>query len=177
MSAESAPPVVLAIMYWLHMLATVVWIGGLTTMAIMVLPAAHRFLDPTKYLSFLSLAQSRLQWLGWFSLFVLTVTGMFQMSSNPSYEGFLAIHNPWSVAILAKHLVIGLMIITSAYMTWWVLPGLRRLSIQLSLGRLNLSETEIKKNRRQERVLLTTNLILSSIVLLLTALARATSGI
>lgn len=177
MAVESTPPIVLTIMYWLHMLATVVWIGGLTTMSILVFPTAHRSLDQNHYLLFISQVQSRLQWIGWFSLVILTVTGMFQMSSNPSYEGFMAIHNPWSLAILSKHLVIGLMVITSAYMTWGVLPGLQRWSIQISMGRVSQSETVINALKRQERILLTINLVLSSIVLLLTAFARAMSGI
>jgi hypothetical protein len=48
------------------------------------------------------------------------------MSGNPNYEGLLAFENPWSAAILLKHIVFLLMIAVSAYLTWGVIPKLRR---------------------------------------------------
>jgi hypothetical protein len=39
---RSADPLVLTIIYGLHMLATVAWIGGLAAFALMILPAAKK---------------------------------------------------------------------------------------------------------------------------------------
>ena len=38
----------LSIAYWLHMLATILWIGGLTALSIIVLPAAKKVLNQTR---------------------------------------------------------------------------------------------------------------------------------
>ena len=115
--------------YWLHMLATVVWIGGLAALAIFVLPAARRALDPPAYAAFLTNLQQRFDPLGWFSLAILAATGMFQMSASPSYQGFLAIENRWAAAILIKHLFFFGMAGLSAYLTWGLMPKIDRKSV------------------------------------------------
>jgi uncharacterized membrane protein len=174
MEGTSAPPLALTFAYWLHMLATVVWIGGLTTMALLVIPAARKTLSHPEFGNLISRIQARLSQIGWFSLAVLTVTGMFQMSSHPSYEGFLTFSNAWALAILSKHLVIGLMIVVSAYITWGLLPALQRVALLQGAGK-QVDDSTAESLKRREMRLLQINLALSFVVLALTALAR-TSG-
>ncbi len=165
-------PFALTIAYWLHMLATVVWIGGLTSLALLVVPAARRSLPAQEYSALLVQVQSRLQPVGWFSLAVLGVTGMFQMSASPSYEGFLAVTSGWATAILIKHLVIGLMVGTSGLMTWVILPGLRRAAL-LRAADQPIADAHLARLEQQETRLVIINVILSIVVLALTAWARA----
>lgn len=171
---QNLPDWGLAFAYWLHMLATVTWLGGLAALAILVIPNARKTLSAENYTLFLEKVQSRLQQVGWFSLVVLTGTGMFQMSAHPAYEGFLAIENSWSVAILAKHGVVVLMIAVSAYNTWGLTPALRRLALMRTAGKELQPETTARL-QKQEDFLLMLNGILSVVVLLLTAVARASS--
>jgi uncharacterized membrane protein len=160
----------LSLAYWLHMLATLVWIGGLSAMAILILPAARRALDASAYARLLADLQRRLDPLGWMSLIVLVGTGLFQMSANPNYDGFLRVDNLWAGAILLKHLVFFGMTGISAYLTWGVLPGLRRAALQLEKGR---EAPEAARLLKQEIIFLRLNLVLGVIVLALTAIARA----
>jgi uncharacterized membrane protein len=157
--------------YWLHLLATVIWIGGLVTLAWLVIPAAQRSLDPKGYSVLLERIESRLQSVGWLSLILLTVTGMFQLSANPNYTGFLTFDNPWSLAILLKHLAVVGMVLVSAYLTWGLMPDLRRSAMRQALGKL--THEEDLNLRRREQLLLRLNLVLAFVVLALTALARA----
>jgi putative copper export protein len=90
---SDTPAWVLSIAYWLHMLATVTWLGGLSAMAFLMLPALRRSLNADNTSVFPNQLQNRLNRLGWISLVVLSATGMFQMSSHPQYQGFLAIEN------------------------------------------------------------------------------------
>jgi uncharacterized membrane protein len=154
------------------MLATVVWLGGLSAMALIVIPAAHKSLDADAYASFLGRVQERLQQIAWLSLLILGATGLFQMSASPHYEGFLAITNPWSVAILIKHIAVLLMVATSAYSTWGLLPAMRRLALLRSAGR-SIQPDAPARIARRELLLLRTNLALSVLVLALTAWARS----
>lgn len=167
----AAPAWGLSLAYWFHMLATVVWIGGLAAYSLVVVPAARRTLDAEGYGAFLLRVNGQMQRLGWFSLGVLGVTGLFQMSSNPSYEGFLAIQNTWSQAILAKHLVIVWMVGVSAYLTWFLHPAYQRLVLRQSKGLLE-DEEDLLSLQRREVQLLWVNLGISLVVLALTALAR-----
>ena len=166
------PDFALALAYWLHILATVTWIGGLMALAVLVIPAARRTLQPIDYATLLGRVQSNLQRVGWLSLAVLVGTGLFQMSAHPAYEGFLAISNTWAVAILIKHLVIGLMVLAGGYLTWVVMPALQRIALQRAAGG-TVNAARDAELRKRESLVLTLNLVLSIVVLLLTAIARA----
>jgi uncharacterized membrane protein len=85
----------LTLAYWFHMLATVVWIGGLSALAFIVLPSARKALSDEGYSLLLERYQQRLDWMGWLSLAVLFGTGMFQMSAHPNYEGFFSVESRW----------------------------------------------------------------------------------
>jgi uncharacterized membrane protein len=168
---SNAPGWVLFIAYWLHMLATIAWLGGLSAMLFLVLPAVRRSLTPESRSTFLNQLQNQLNRLGWICLMVLAATGMFQMSSNPNYQGFLAIENSWAVAIFIKHIVIGLMVLVSAYLTWGLLPSLNRLAFKRAAGKAVDAEMAARLEKR-ERLILWISLGLAVVVLALTAWAR-----
>jgi len=167
---KAEPQSVLALIYWLHMLATVAWVGSLASLALVVVPTARRVLDAGQQAAFLGQAQLRLQNLGWFSLGLLTVTGLFQMSSSPNYRGFLAIANPWAVAILSKHLAVGVMVAVNVYLAFMLTPARRRAELRQSKGMDTAGA--LSRLLRQEQTLLWINLGLSGLVLALTAVAR-----
>ena len=168
----------LTLVYWLHMLATVVWIGGLAALSLLVLPAAHKALSIQAYADFLNELQRRLDPLGWFSLLLLAGTGMVQMSANPNYQGFLAVDNRWAAAILIKHVLFLGMGGLAAAISWGLLPRLRRLALRQALAYKENKEDhalieQVAGLQRQEVLLLRLNLVLGVLVLGLTALARA----
>ena len=170
---SSTPTWALAIAYWLHMLATVAWIGGLVTLALLVLPAARKALEPGAYAALLEGLRRRFDSLAWFSLVILAGTGMFQMSASPNYQGFLRVENAWAAAILVKHLLFFAMMGVSGYMTWGLLPRLQRLALrQARLGQEAETE-EVHQLLHQELLLVRLNLILGVLVLALTAVARS----
>ncbi len=169
MSATSNLGLIIA--YWLHILATVVWIGGLAALSIFVLPAARRTMPEKEYSSFLTAMASRLQQVGWLCLSVLVFTGLFQMVSHPNYQGFLVIDSSWALAILIKHITVALMLLLSIYATWGLLPALQRVAFIQSLGKTT-SPVESQKLEQQQVNLLQLNLFLAVIILLLTAWAR-----
>lgn len=168
---ETPPTWAIALVFWLHMLATVAWLGGLAAIAILVLPAAKRTLKPVDQLAFIEAIQRRLEPLAWFSLSILIVTGMFQISVNPNYDGFLAISGSWSLSILTKHIFVILMIVVSAIQTWEVLPAIRRGLIRIEKGVAD--EAEVERLQRRETLLLRLNIGLSILILAATAFARA----
>lgn len=167
----STPPYwALALVYWIHMLATVTWIGGIVAISILVLPAARRTLKPVDQLAFLDAMQKRLEPLAWFSITALIATGLFQLSANQHYNGFLDVSTQWSLAILIKHSLGLVMGAVTAVQTWEVLPAIRRTLMRREKG---ASEEEIIALQKREERLLKANLILSILILGATALARA----
>lgn len=169
----STPTWALTLAYWFHMLATVIWIGGLSTLALLILPMSQRKLDQEAFSAQLEGIQSRLDILGWFSLAVLTGTGLVQMSGNPNYQGLLEFGNLWSAAILLKHIVFGGMIAVSAYLTWGVIPRLRRTVLYQARMQQGSTQEDLISILRTNRRLVYLNLSLAVIVLAFTAAARA----
>ena len=163
------PEIILLVSFWLHMLATVAWIGGLAAVVFFIMPLASRMQDAETYAQTLTAVNQRLDVVGWLSLVVLVASGLFQMSANPNYEGFLAITNAWARAILIKHIVFFGMIAVSAYLTWGITPGLKRVALKKARSLEAPEETELLKRATR---LIYLNLILGVIILVFTALAR-----
>ncbi len=160
----------LALTYWLHLLATVTWVGSLAGVSFLVLPAMKRALDPDTQLVFIEAMQKRLEPIAWFSMTLLVLTGLFQMSVNPHYDGFLSISTQWSLAILSKHLLGIVMVVVSAIQTWEVIPAIRRAIVR---SKKSENAAELDALRRREILLLRMNFGLSVLILLATAFARA----
>jgi uncharacterized membrane protein len=164
------PAWALALTFWLHLLATVTWVGSLAGISLLILPAMQRSLEPETQLVFIEAMQKRLEPIAWFSMSLLLVTGLFQMSVNPHYDGFLSTSTQWSLAILTKHLLGIVMVVVSAIQTWEVIPAIRR-AIMKSKKSKNTEELDVL--RRREILLLRMNFGLSVLILLATAFARA----
>lgn len=167
----TTPPVwALALTYWLHLLATVSWIGSLAAISFLVLPAMQRSLNPETQLVFIEAMQKRLEPIAWFSMSLLVLTGLFQMSVDPHYDGFVSVSTQWSLAILTKHVLGIVMVVVSAIQTWEVIPAIRRAIIR---AKKSLNAEELEFLRRREILLLRVNFGLSILILLATAFASA----
>ena len=164
------PTWAIALVYWLHFLATVTWVGSLAAISILILPAMKRTLDPNAQLVFIEAIQKRLEPIAWFSICLLILTGLFQMSVNPHYDGFLSISTQWSLAILAKHILGMMMVVVSAIQTWEVFPAIRRAILMTKKTKNN---DELDALQRREVRLLRINFGLSILILGATAVARA----
>jgi len=166
---DAPAPWAMALLYWLHMLATVIWIGSLAALNLLVLPTAKKTLDEDAQLRFITALQKRLEPLAWFCMGILLATGMFQMSANTHYNGFLDTSTQWSFSILIKHGLAVIMVVVSAVQTWEVIPNIQR--ALMKKGGANAEE--VAKLNRRETLLLRTNFVLSALILAATAFARA----
>ena len=165
------PPVIaLPIAFWLHMLATVSWVGGQAILSLVVFPASSKTLSPDDHHKLISAINRRMNSIGWISLAILIGTGMVQLGANPNYTGFLGIDSSWAVAILIKHIAFGGILILSAYQTWGLSPAIERIALLQAKGKA-APEEQAALRKRESRILLL-NTLLSVIVLFFTALAR-----
>lgn len=163
------PAWAVALTYWLHLLAVVTWIGSLVSISLLILPAAVRTLQPVDQLAFIEAIHKRLEPISWFSISLLVVTGLFQMSVNVHYNGFLSTSNQWSLAILTKQVLVVIMIVVSAIHTWEVIPAIRRALMRKD----KINQDELATLQHREVTLLRASLVLAALILLATAFARA----
>lgn len=160
---------VLAISYWLHLLTTVIWLGGLVVMALIAFPAWFQAtLDDNQWLNL----QSRLLPYVNASMVILWLTGFYQMTVDAQYSGFLAIDSSWAIAILLKHVAVVAMTGIGLYSQLRVLPAFERVEL-LRQNRPNIAAEERVALQLQERRLLRTNLVCAVVVLFFTAVATA----
>jgi uncharacterized membrane protein len=165
-------PSILAISLFFHLLATVIWIGGLVILTVLVWPETRRLLadQPAMY-RFLTRLRQRFLPLSNFSLVVLVVTGLFQMTADPNYEGVLQFTNAWSQAILLKHIAVAGMVVCGVVLQFWVAPALERASLRAE--RAKDDRDEWTRLRRFEVRLTWINVTLGVLVLAFTAWATA----
>lgn len=99
----------ISLSFWLHALATVVFIGHYLLLAIIYLPAMRtETLEVTgPILSEISKRSRR--WL-YASLLIFFVTGIYLTFVDPNYLGIGNFRNFWSVMMLIKHILILVMI-------------------------------------------------------------------
>lgn len=150
------------------MLATVTWIGSLAAINLLFLPASKQTLDLAAQLRLITALQKRLEPLAWFCIGLLLATGLFQMSANTHYNGFLNTSTQWSVSILIKHGLGVIMVIVSAIQTWEVIPNIQRTLMKKD----GVHEGELAKLQKHETLLLRINFTLSILILAATAFAR-----
>ena len=158
--------------YFLHFVATVVWVGGILLMVVVGYPGLRRALGvgPQTGAAIAEL-QRRLAPLYLLSLITLGLTGLIQMSVNSNYEGLLVFGNIWSVAILLKHIAFLLMSAITAYSIWSLSPALNRLTLLEAKGKAGGGELNTLRHREERLNQL--NVACALIVLLFTAIARS----
>lgn len=165
-------PLILAASYFVHLLATVVWLGGLAILAILVHPEARRTLQnsPGMY-QFMNRLRKRFVPMANFSLAVLVTSGMVQMAGDENYLGVLDFSNSWSVAMLLKHIAVAGMVVCSLALQYAVAPALERTSLLLERGKDSGAANTHTWERlsRRETALTWANNGLGALVLLCTA--------
>jgi uncharacterized membrane protein len=158
--------------FFFHLIATVAWIGGLVTLALIVQPVlSHTITDVKERARLTEAVQKRFQPIANLSLIVLILTGMVQTFTSRFYKGFLQFDNVWAQAILFKHLAIAGMIILAGIITFSVQPALRRNALLVANGVAD--EVQSAQLQRQQVRLTRLNLALSVLVLFFTAVASA----
>ena len=160
---------VLTFSYWIHLLATVIWLGGLAAMGLVAWPALRRGTLASN--QWWALQKQLLPWANG-SLVVLLISGFVQMTNDENYSGFLVLDNVWAGAILFKHIAFAGMVLVGGYMQGRLYPAMGRVAL-LAESRPALAEAEQKKLGRQEIRLLRLNMVLAVVVLFFTAMATA----
>jgi hypothetical protein len=147
---------VLVASYWVHLLATVVWLGGIALMAFIAWPA---------------LRQGTLSSNQWFALQKRFLPWV-QMTNDENYNGFLAIDSLWAWAMLLKHVAYVGMVALTAYLQFALYPAMSRLAL-LGESRPEMAAAERDRLAQREMRFLRLNVVCAMTVLLFTAIATA----
>ena len=147
--------ILIALSYWLHALATVIFIGHYLLLSTIYLPALNK---NGTILSEIS-KRSRL-WM-YVSLGIFLVTGTYLTLVDPNYLGLGNFRNFWAIMMLVKHILIVGMI----GLGFWY-NALLRVGPMMSSN--NSAELGISRFRQYSNLMAISGIL----VLLLTALAQ-----
>jgi putative copper export protein len=155
--------IVFALVTFLHDLFTVVWVGGLITLGLIVLPSARAVLgmgSETKKL--MNTIQKRLSPLIYVSILGLIVTGLLLSRRSPAFQGLFGFGSAYATVLSVKHVLVVLMVGIALY------------------RRLVLGRKSSPSSPRQEKLkvgLLLVNVVLGIAVLLLSGFSVALGAV
>jgi uncharacterized membrane protein len=144
---------------WLHVLATIVFIGYYLFTSLIYLPVLERNMQADALRDLLEQVSARLQPFFGGSLLIFLVTGTHLMLINQNYLGlgnFFA--NPWTVLIVIKHVLVLAFLVLAVF------------SERAFLGQISDQKPEALK---QFRWALNINTIIGVVILLITSIAQA----
>ncbi len=106
-------PIVMNVMRFLHNLFTALWIGGLLTMVLDVLPGIRKNekICGGKTWLIIEGIQARLRPIAWVSMAGLAITGILLGRSSKEFTGLFNFGTPYMTAISVKHILIILMVV------------------------------------------------------------------
>ena len=157
---------ILIISRFLHLLATVVWIGGMVMILLVILPGAKRTLEPASVIGkLMKELTKRFTPMANLSILILIIAGFVLAHYEKNFTGFLNFDNSWNVVMFLKHFLVVLMIIVHFY---------RGLVLNPKIGRLSSkNDSRVVRLQKFSLYLVKTNLILGMIVLLLTGITSS----
>ena len=167
--------VILSLSHFLHLLATVVWIGGMVMILLVILPGARSAIESAPMVSrLMKEITKRFTPLVNISILVLIVTGIVIAHHEKNFTGFLDFSNPWNAIMFLKHFFVALMVIIHFYRGLVLNPKIGRLSSQVNESQVAPSlSSQVVNLQRFSLNLIKTNLVLGLIVLLLTSISSS----
>jgi uncharacterized membrane protein len=157
---------ILVLSYWIHLLATVIWLGGQALIALVAWPALRQGTLADN--QWWPLQKRFLPWANT-SLVILLLTGFIQMTNDENYRGFLAMEGLWAWAILLKHIAFLGMVAITIYLQAILYPAISRHQLLVQ----SPAEAGAAALHQQEIRLLRLNLLCATAVLFCTAVATA----
>jgi uncharacterized membrane protein len=155
--------------FFLHLAATVVWIGGMALLVLVIYPLQSRT-DNEDSARLLDSIEVRFRPLANLSLLVLLMTGVVQTGNDEFYGGFLSFKNDWSRAMLGKHIAFAGMVLIVGFLQFGLAPSLERAKL---LAIRDDNQGDLNRLRSRQRRLSQINFALGIIVLVFTAIATA----
>lgn len=144
---------------WLHLIATVLWIGGIAFILFIAMPSAKQVMgaDAGKLMSAIS---KRFTLVANYSIATLVITGTATAGIEIWSPGHADLEKSWIISLAAKHVLVLAMIIIHFYRGWILAPKIMR------------TESETKRAAMQifSLNLVRTNFALGIFVLLLSAI-------
>jgi uncharacterized membrane protein len=113
---------------WLHIMATVVWIGGMFTNFFILRPSLAKALSPADAGKLMGVVMKKTRIVVYISIVVLGVTGIPLKIINPNYISIINFENSWEIVSFVKHLCYGILVLLAVYSFEILSPKVRKVA-------------------------------------------------
>ncbi|MCF8368866.1 MAG: DUF4149 domain-containing protein [Bacteroidales bacterium] len=121
-------PILQTILDFLHLMATIAWIGGMFFNFLVVLPTIQKVLDPATAGKFLGVLFKRVRIVVYVSLLVLFVTGIPMKIASEYYVSIINFDNTWETVGFIKHVFVGILALLAFYSFEILVPKVGKLA-------------------------------------------------
>lgn len=167
--SDTAGLFLLSVVNWLHLAATVTWIGAMVTNMAVLMPAARETLEPPVMGRLFGAFMKRFRSLVYICIIALFVTGVVMMSLNSNYLGPLDLGNLWTQLLLVKHILIIIMVVMVVYAFEVLAPRVGRVA---AAG----PSPELAQLQKLQMRVATAGMAVALLVLLFTSIITAISS-
>lgn len=113
---------------WLHIMATIVWIGGMFTNMVIMRPVMMKTLAPPDAAKFMGALMKRFRIVVYASIVLLGVTGIPLKIINENYVSIINFENNWEIVSFIKHVCYGILVILAVYSFDFLSPRAAKLA-------------------------------------------------
>ena len=106
--------IILAVSYWVHLIATVVWFGGIAFILFVAIPSAKKVLG-TEAGKVTGEISKRFTPMANYSIIFLVITGIALTGFNKQFSGVGDFGNNWTLILTLKHILVSGMVIVHFY--------------------------------------------------------------
>ena len=156
---------ILVLSHFIHVIGTVIWIGGILMTLFVILPGSKTALEsPAVAGKLMKEIAKRFTPIANISIILIIVTGIIMYFYDKNYSYFSDLENRWNMVIALKHVFFAIMVIIHFYRGLILNPKIERFSSQPN-------EKQTSKLKKISLDLVKINFALGIIVLLLTAIS------
>lgn len=121
-------PTLQIILDFLHLMATIAWIGGMFFNFLVVMPTVAKALDPQTTGKFMGMLFKRVRVVVYISLIILFVTGIPMKIANEFYVSVISFGNNWELIGFVKHVFVAILALMAIYSFEVLLPKVSKLA-------------------------------------------------
>ncbi len=158
-----------AVIYWVHLLATVLWFGGMMTNIFVFMPTALKVLDPPNVGKLMGAIMKKFRGIVYTCLGTLFITGFLINSMQRNFPQTGDLKSLWMNASKFKHIAIAVLLLMVIY----AFEILARKAGKLAAKG---PSPELKKLQSQQKAIGFLSFIVSLVILFLTALMNSISA-
>lgn len=115
---------------FLHLMATIAWIGGMFFNVVVLMPTVAKTLDPATAGKFMSVLFKRIRIVVYVSLLTLFVTGIPMKIASEYYVSIINFDTTWETIGFIKHVFVGLMALMAIYNFEILMPKVRKMAME-----------------------------------------------